>query len=191
MSGRDLAASAWSGCAQVREPPEATQVRPQTLTSSRVRVPAVRDGVIPCVPTGVAFQISRLQLARGGGQSAARLLAGRMRRMRGRRHRRAFAYSDSFGCLMVERRPRSCVGQLLQEVQFQKTAVAAACSVQRARGGEGRVRCWDRIEVTVRSCINGSEIAVNAADAGCARGEGAGPNGPEGAGWRAGCRVVV
>ena len=68
VSGRDLAASAWSGCAQVREPPEATQVRPQTLTSSRVRVPAVRDGVIPCVPTGVAFQISRLQLARGGGQ---------------------------------------------------------------------------------------------------------------------------
>ena len=66
VSGRDLAASAWSGCAQVREPPEATQVRPQTLTASRVRVPAVRDGVIPCVPTGVAFQISRLQLARGG-----------------------------------------------------------------------------------------------------------------------------
>ena len=112
--------------------------------------------------------------------------------MRGWRHRRAFAYSDSCGCLMVERRPRSCVGQLLQEINFKKRlSLQQACSVQRARGGEGRVRCWDWIEVTVRSCINGSGIAVTAADAGYARGEGAGPNRPEGAGWRAGCRVVV
>ena len=54
--------------------------------------------------------------------------------MRGRRHRRAFAYSDSFGCLMVERRPRSCVGQLLQEINFKKrlSLQPAVCSAHAA-----------------------------------------------------------
>ena len=56
--------------------------------------------------------------------------------MRGWRHRRAFAYSDSCGCLMVERRPRSCVGQLLQEIHFKKRLslqqASAVCSAHAA-----------------------------------------------------------